>query len=184
MLNDFHNKTGEKKDQLLITTDKKGNRLGTARRDICHQGEGITHLAFLAFIINDKGEVILSKRSKRKSLWSNFWDAAVVSHVLPGESVEQAANRRGKEEMGVNIKFKDLGAFYYFAKQGENCENEYCHVLIGVSQEEVDFNPVEIEEIKKLQMETLKEELKKNKEQFTPWLIKAIKNNDLSKYVK
>lgn len=169
----YHNISGEQKDQLMIVVDKHGNKLGSATRSECHNGEGKTHLAFMAFIIL-KGKIILTRRSGNKSLWSGFWDASVVSHVLANETVENAAKRRGKEELGVVVNFKDLGAFYYFAKHGKSAENEYCHVLIGATKDKIHPNPVEIEEVKSVKREELAELVKKYPKSFTPWFVLAI----------
>jgi len=170
----LHDLKGEQKDQLLQLVDKSGNIVGTATREECHKGKGKTHLAFLAFVFDSGGKIILTKRSKSKTLWGNFWDASVVSHVLTNESVEAAANRRGKEELGVDVEFKDLGAFYYYIKHGESSENEYCHVLVGKTNEYATVNPVEVSEIMHIRVEKLKLMVKKNPEFYTPWLKIAL----------
>lgn len=136
----------------------------------------------MAFIMDKDDNIILAKRSGSKSLWSGCWDASVVSHVLPDEKVEQAARRRSKEEMGIDIEYQDVGAFYYFKKFNTNCENEYCHVLIGKTDQEVHSNPVEISEIKKMKLSQLKDEIISNPGKFTPWLLIALKKINLENY--
>ena len=153
--NPLHNLKGEQKDQLLVTVDNLGNKTGLATREECHKGKGRTHLAFMAFILNKDGNLILAKRSGRKSLWEGFWDASVVSHVLPDETVEQAAKRRGKEEMGADLEFRSIGAFHYFSKHGDSSENEYCYCLIGKTPLDLYPNPVEISEIRKIDIVNL-----------------------------
>ena len=175
-MSDLHDLSGEKKEQLLILTDKKGNQTGSSSRESCHQGLGKTHLAFMALIIDRQNNLILARRSKNKTLWALFWDASVVSHVLHGETVIEAANRRGKEEMGVDLEFKDIGAFYYFEKFNGNSENEYCHVLIGTAEKDVEFNPVEIDAVRKIRIENLLKEIRLNPGFFTPWLKIAVEN--------
>lgn len=183
MNNKFHDLNGEKKDQLLVVVDKRGDHLGLATRDECHMGNGKPHLAFMAFVVDREGKIILARRSRNKSLWGGFWDASVVSHVLPGETAETAAKRRGKEELGIDVDFEDLGAFYYFEKFDDSCENEYCHVLIGKTILEVDFNPVEIIEIRIVTYNELVKEIGKNPKYFTPWLMLSIEKVGLKKYL-
>ena len=177
--NKFHNLSGEQKQQLLITCDQKGNPVGTATREVCHRGTGKTHLAFMAFIIDSDENIILAKRSDSKSLWSGCWDASVVSHVLPKQTAVESAKKRGREEMGIDVEFEDKGAFYYLKKFNGNCENEYCHVLIGKSNQIVEFNPVEIENIRKIKIYDLKKEILNCPRIFTPWLKIALEKIDI-----
>ncbi len=183
MPNRFHDPHGERKHQLLVVVDEAGNRIGEATREECHKGGGKTHLAFMAFIVDKNKNIVLTRRSDKKSLWGGFWDASVVSHVLAGETAEMAANRRGKEELGIETDFQDLGAFYYFAKYNGDAENEYCHVLVGKTVEEISPNPVEISEIKSVNPQDLKEDVVMHKEKYAPWLVIAMEKFDLGKYL-
>lgn len=173
-MNRLHNLKGEIKTQLLIVTDKNGNKQGLATREECHTGHGRTHLAFLALVINFKGKVLLTKRGKNKSLWPLVWDASTVSHVLPGETVERAARRRGREELGIDVEFKVKNAFFYTEKYKNSAENEYCHILIGVSNLKPEGNPVEIDAIKFLTFPQLKKEILDKPQSYTPWLKMAL----------
>jgi len=176
----WHDLGGEQKEQKLITTDEQGNPVGLASRYDCHTGSGKTHLAFVAFLFDNDGNIYLQKRSNQKSLWDGYWDVSIVSHVLPGETVEQAAQRRGREELGVDTDFKDMGGFYYFAHYNGNCENEYCHILLGKTNQQVIHNPVEIAEVRKIHLEDLEEEIHKERIHITPWLEIALEKFDLN----
>ena len=98
-------------------------------------------------------------------------------------TVIEAAKRRGKEELGVEVDFRDLGAFYYFAPHSDSAENEYCHVLIGKTKKVVEPNPVEISEIKKMDCNQITEELRKHPNAFTPWFKLSLEKFDLEKYL-
>lgn len=180
MYHKLHDSRGERKEQILITVDKDGNRIGQASREECHKGEGKPHLAFMAFVLNKDNKIILTQRSGKKSLWTGFWDASVVSHVLAGETPEAAARRRGREELGIETDFMDLGAFYYHANYNGNSENEYCHVLIGKTNEKIYYNPIEIEEIRPIGKYELRKEIKVNPQIYTPWLKIAVDKRLLS----
>lgn len=175
----FHNLAGEQKGQFLITCDKDGNPIEQATREECHKGNGKTHLAFMAFVYDGKGNMWMTRRSKKKSLWGGYWDASIVSHVLLGESVEEATRRRGKEELGCDVEFKRVGSFYYFAKFDGDCENEFCHVLVGKTSETPHPNPVEIEEVKKMKAPQLYDEVTRHEKIYTPWLIIAVKKLEI-----
>lgn len=182
--NKFHDLKGERKDQLLVVVDQNGKKIGTDTRENCHKGVGRPHLAFLALIRDAENRLILTQRSKIKSLWGGYWDASVVSHVLAGETPENAARRRCGEELGIEIDFRDLGAFYYTAHFVQDAENEYCHFLIGDQKGEIFPNPVEFSATRKITFIDLKKEIRKNPECFTPWLKLAIEKIDIAKHVK
>ncbi len=78
-----------------------------ASREQCHK-EGLWHRAVYGFIINDKGEILLQKRSNSKKLWPNKWDVPVGGHVDAGEFGRQALIREAKEELGLTITDDDI----------------------------------------------------------------------------
>ena len=83
--------------------------------------------------------------------------------------------------MGIEVDFRDVGAFYYFAKFGTHAENEYCHVLTGHTKEAVTPNPVEISDIRTIMRADLQKEVNQSPEKFTPWLRLALEKIDFSK---
>lgn len=159
--------------QILILVDKKDKELGFEEREKCHLGKGIMHRAFMVFLVNKLGQLLLAKRSKNKKLWPEFWDASVVSHVLKGETYKKAAVRRAKEELGINISEKDLeeiGGFSYRSEYKDvGSENEYCRVLVAKLKGKVKPNKEEISEIRFLPKLGITRELSTPKENFTPW---------------
>lgn len=179
--NKYHNLKGEQIDQLLTLVDKTGKKLGVATRGECHNGQGKVHLAFLVCVFDENGSFILTKRSSKKSLWGDFWDASIVSHVLPEETVIGAAKRRAKEELGVEIDPADLGAFYYHARFNDHSENEYCHVLTAKISVKIDPNPVEISGVKRLSLGELSANIGKNPQRYTPWLKITLEKFTLQK---
>lgn len=181
--NSLHDIRGERPDQILITCDKKGNITGSATRENCHKGNGLTHLAFMTFIVDDNDRVVLTKRSPQKSLWGNCWDASIVSHVLPGETVEAAASRRGKEELGVEARFSVAGSFFYQENYDDSSENEFCYILIGKTENPINPNEKEIAETKFLNQFELKKFFIDNAGSLTPWIIKAGEYLNLEKAI-
>ena len=78
-----------------------------ATRDECHK-KGLWHRAVYAFIIDDKGNILLQKRSKNKKLWPNMWDVTVGGHVDSGEFGRQALIRECKEELGIDVDDSEI----------------------------------------------------------------------------
>lgn len=161
-------------DRILIV-DESDNILGTEDKEKCHDGKGILHRAFLAIAFNDKGEVLIAKRSKNKRLWPEYWDATVASHVREGETYEEAARKRVYEELGIKptgIKF--LFKFtYHTAYEDVGSENEVCAVLACTYKGKPRPSDAEISETKLISHKKLSEEY--TKDNYTPWTKLAVK---------
>ncbi len=72
------------------------------------------------FVRNDKGDMLLQKRSKQKGGKYGF----ISGHVQEGETNSQGIIRETKEEMGINIDEKDLKLFYR-VEEGQTNFNLY-----------------------------------------------------------
>lgn len=79
----------------------------TATREECHK-KGLWHRAVYGFIFNNKGDILLQKRSKNKKLWPDLWDVTVGGHVLTKEFGSQALIRETKEELNIEITKNEI----------------------------------------------------------------------------
>ena len=157
--------------EKLILVDEYDQEIGSELKEDCHLGDGILHRAFSVFIFNEKKEVLIQQRSKEKMLWGQFWSNACCSHPHVGESVEDAAHRRTKEELSLETKLNFLFKFQYQEKfRNIGSENELCHVFIGVCNEMPNVDPNEIDDWKYLPIDDLTQSIENNPDQFTPWL--------------
>ncbi len=100
-------------NELLICVDQDDNVIDYKTKVECHAGEAILHRAFSIFIFNDQGDVLIQQRSDQKPLWPLIWSNTCCSHPRKGETVEDAAHRRLKEEMGLEADLKYLFKFRY-----------------------------------------------------------------------
>jgi isopentenyldiphosphate isomerase len=84
--------------------NEKNMCLGLAKRNICHGNPKLCHKTVHVIIFNDKGEILLQKRSFNKDIQPGKWDSAVGGHINPGEHIEKAARRemRVPSEAGTN----------------------------------------------------------------------------------
>lgn len=84
--------------------------------------------------------------------------------------MEQAANRRLYQELGLRADLRFLYKFTYHATYGEvGAEHELCWVYAGTTHEEVRANMNEIAAWRFVAPETLDAELRVAPERFTPW---------------
>jgi isopentenyl-diphosphate Delta-isomerase len=157
------------KQEILILVDDNDNEIGTDTRENCHSGKGKRHRAYTALIFHD-GRLLLQQRSRKKLLWPGAWDVSFTSHVYPGETYQQAAARRAREELGASVKdLRDVYSFVYFAPQGDNAENEFCRVLVGDFDGKITPNPDEMMAVRWAKVSEVASDLRAHPDSYTPW---------------
>ena len=165
--------------EYITVVDPNGKFLGKEEKEKCHRGKGILHSAFLVMVFNEKLELMLAKRSKKKSLWPGFWDGTVASHYHSEINQEKRIKDRILHEIGVccdrisylfkfryQVEYKNIGA-----------ENEICDVFVArdIKSEDISPNESEISEVKFLDIPDLKEEIQENAKTYAPWFLIALK---------
>jgi len=156
-------------NEMVILVDENDKEIGIEEKMKAHQG-GKLHRCFSIFIFNPNGEMLLQRRANSKYHSGGLWTNACCSHPRPGENIEQAANRRLKEELGFDCELKELSNFIYKVKLDHGLtEHEFDHVLIGKYDGEIRPNKNEVSEIMWISIDDLKEEIKKHPEKFTEW---------------
>lgn len=167
------------KSQTLILVDENDHFKGYASREECHIGEGRRHRAFVTLLVNSQNQVTLQKRKHR--LFDNLWDLTAISHPLHlenghDENYQEASDRALKREMGVGqVPIKKVGAFNYFAKDRDNCENEYCAILTGKYDGQYQPNQDAVYQIKQVDFDQFIKDVKVFSSQYTPWAVLAVK---------
>ena len=158
-------------DEPLILVDSDDNVLGHLSKAEAHVGDGVLHRAFSIFLFDDDDNVVLQQRAPGKQLWGGYWSNSCCSHPRRGESVDMAAVRRLREELGVDARLSFLYRFEYHARFGEaGSEHEMCSVYAARSDAPVSVNPNEISACRPVAPDTLDAELAAHPERYTPWL--------------
>jgi 8-oxo-dGTP diphosphatase len=92
-------------------------------------GNGTKRVYTADVIVEEKGMVLLIKRSERSNAFPNFY-AIPGGKVDSGESVEEAAVREAKEEIGVEVKL--IGKLGVYSEPGRDPRGNYVStVFIG-----------------------------------------------------
>ncbi len=88
--------------------DEQGNKTGRtkARTDVHRDGDW--HKAVHIWIVNDKDEVLLQRRSPNKDSYPNMWDISSAGHLTAGDDSLSGAVREIKEELGVGVQPSQL----------------------------------------------------------------------------
>lgn len=161
--------------EQVILVDHEDNQIGLEEKLKAHQNGGKLHRAFSIFIFNKAGQTMLQQRALTKYHGGGLWSNTVCSHQRAGESAVQAAHRRLVEEMGFDCDMREVFAFEYEAEMDKGLtEHEYDHVIFGNYESDPKPNPEEVQDWKWISLDSLKEDLKKHPESYTPWLKIAI----------
>ena len=159
----------EPRDQLVLV-DAQDNETGAMGKLEAHE-KGLLHRAISVFIFDGHGRVLLQKRHMDKYHSKGQWANATCSHPFPGELPFIAARRRLQEEMGFDCSLRFLFKVLYKHDVGGGLtEHELVHVFAGTHDGPVRPDPVEAEGYQWLEFELLAEVLKKQPEQYAPWL--------------
>ena len=154
----------------VILVDEDDNQIGTEEKLKAHMDGGKLHRAVSVFIFNSKGEMLLQQRAAGKYHAPGLWSNACCTHPRPGETVEEAASRRLKEEMGFTCPLKKIFTTVYEADVGGGLtEHEFDHVFGGSFDGEPDPDPEEVSEFKWMSPEELVKDMSEDPEKYTPW---------------
>ncbi|MEK7190179.1 MAG: NUDIX domain-containing protein [Patescibacteria group bacterium] len=125
------------------------------------------------WIINEKKEILVAKRSKNKLHFPNVWGTSVAGSLEKGESYEDNAIKEAKEEIGVNLdkitlgpKKRDADDHEYFA--------QYFYAKIS-SDTKFILQESEVDEVCWISLEKLKGWYLKNPEEFLPTFNNSLK---------
>jgi isopentenyl-diphosphate Delta-isomerase len=155
-------------EQVLLV-DENDQELGVMEKMQAHR-EGLLHRAFSVLIFNSKNELLLQKRAVKKYHSGGLWTNTCCSHPRPEEQILTAANRRLKEEMGIQTELNPLFHFIYKTElDNDMIEHELDHVLIGISDSLPNLNLEEAEDYRFISLSELNNEIKAFPDNFTVW---------------
>ncbi|MDR0682846.1 MAG: NUDIX domain-containing protein [Dysgonamonadaceae bacterium] len=150
-------------DELLPLVDECGIVIGSVLRSICHDGSKPLHPVVHLHVLNEKGEILLQKRSMNKDLQPGKWDTSVGGHVDFGEKIEETLIREAREELGIKEMKPIFLRSYLFES---DIEKEMVYSYQTLYEGIFEFNTEEIDEIRFWSWAEIKENL--GKSVFTP----------------
>lgn len=96
----------DKQHELFVVVDMHDRIIGYRTRYDCHHNKQLIHRAIGVIIFNDKGQILLQKRSKFKDLNPGMYTLSASGHVSKRETYKQAAQRELQEELGIKLPLK------------------------------------------------------------------------------
>jgi isopentenyl-diphosphate delta-isomerase len=171
------NKAMPKEEEQIVLVDELGREKGLMGKTEAHE-KGLLHKAISVIIFNAKGEMLIQQRAFSKYHWAGIWSNTCCSHPRAGESFEEAASRRLREELGIVTPLKKEFHFTYMAKDEASglTEHEYDWVFTGVYNDKFDFNKQEINDVRWISREQLLNELETTPQKYSFWFPIILRN--------
>lgn len=94
--------------EYLDICDSEGNILGIKELKTEVHKQGLWHRSVHVWILNNKNELLIQKRSPLKDNNPNKWDISAAGHVSAGEDYITSALRETEEEIGLKIPSEDF----------------------------------------------------------------------------
>ena len=157
----------DKQDELFIVVDKSDKIIGYRTRYDCHHNKKLIHRAIGVVIFNDKGQILLQKRSKNKDLNPGMYTISASGHVGKGETYIQSAKRELEEELGIQLSLKREKK--YIAKSEQETEMDY--LFSGKSNGPFCPNKEEVDKVVFVDVDKLSKWLPR----LTPFAILSLK---------
>jgi isopentenyldiphosphate isomerase len=130
-------------------------------------------------IEDEKGDILLQKRSTTRAIYPGCWTNAATGHVDEGETYEAAALRELQEEIGVGAELEPLGTFLLQKQQDDKMINQFIGVFRGHVPHDTQLT-LDAEEVSEARWFTKEELLEKSTaapEEFTPSLLEVIQRH-------
>ena len=164
----------------VILVDENDAETGVMEKMEAHR-KGVLHRAFSVLIYNSKGELLIQQRSSNKYHSADLWTNTCCSHPRPGESVQNAAERRLMEEMGIVAQLKFSYKFSYRAAlENGLIENEVDYVFTGIFDGYPNYDRDEVKNWKFVSFDWLIKDVVKNGENYTTWFKLLLNHQELN----
>ena len=166
-------------NEQVILVDTDDNPIGTEEKLLAHQ-QGLLHRAFSVCVLRQQHgilQILLQQRAEGKYHSGGLWTNTCCSHPRLDETIQQAAERRLREEMGLSVKLEPIGRFIYQATLDNGLiEHELDHVLVGyVTDEIITPNPTEVMNYRWEPLQNLPPAIATQPARYTAWLDEVIK---------
>jgi len=158
----------------VVLLDDEGAAIGTAPKSSVHGSDTALHLAFSCHVVNDAGEVLVTRRALGKTAWPGVWSNSFCGHPRPAEPVLTAVHRRADYELGLTLTDLDLALplFRYRATDANGIvEHELCPVYTARTTDEPVLNPLEVIDARWVDPSDLAASLAATPWAFSPWLV-------------
>jgi isopentenyl-diphosphate Delta-isomerase len=166
----------------VVLLDDEGREIGTAPKSTVHDLDTALHLAFSCHVVNDRDELLVTRRALTKRTWPGVWTNSFCGHPRPGEQVADAVHRRAADELGLVLREVELAlpGFRYRATDANGVvEHEVCPVYVARAGSLLRPDPAEVAEFRWVDPADLAAAIAAAPWAFSPWLVLQAPQLDL-----
>jgi isopentenyl-diphosphate delta-isomerase type 1 len=151
----------------IVFVDENDNVIGAGSKKEAREN-GIRHRVSRIFLLNKKGETLMTKRASHLAVLPGKWSESASGHVDEGENYDEAAVRELQEEVGVSgITLKSIGKFYYEGRSEGRKSNRFNTVYVADYDGPVKANPEEVAEARWIAPAELEKWMNEHPDDFT-----------------
>ena len=154
-----------------MLVDDEGHAIGTMPKAEAHHGETPLHRAFSAYLFDDAGRLLVTRRAEDKATFPGMWTNTVCGHPGPDEDDAAAIARRAGFELGLEVADlrPALPGYRYRAEFRGVVENEICPVYLGRFTGDPAPDPTEVEEWELLDWAAFRRRQETEGDAWSPW---------------
>lgn len=155
--------------ELIDILDEDGNKTGNTSTIKELHTSGKWHKVVGIIIYDFNNRILIQRRSLKEISSPGKWDIAAAGHVNSGESEIEAIKRELFEEIGLNLEDNQIKYFMSYKKEVSNetvnkkhLEDIYISQISPININEFKIQKEEVEEVKWVSINELKDMMKKN----------------------
>ena len=158
-------------EELIVLVDEHGQEIGTMPKPLVHHGETPLHRAFSAYLFDDAGRLLVTRRAISKQTFPGMWTNTVCGHPGPGEDDAAAIARRATDELALGVAHlrPALPGYRYRAEFRGVVENEICPVYLGQFSGTPRPDPSEVGEWQLLDWAAFRRRQEREGDAWSPW---------------
>lgn len=159
--------------ELVDIVDENNKLTGEVEERWTAYKKGLWRRTVSCWIMNEKGEVLLQKRTATKRRKPNMW-AKTGGQVDSGETAEEAIFREVKEELGIEIPKEQIKVIDIY--KSDDINRRFAYNFIFIVNYKIDDYVLQEEEVSEVKYFTIEEmeQAKKNNDQnytFFNWSV-------------
>lgn len=170
-------------NESVVLLDAARNPIGVMDKARVHSANTPLHLGFSVYLVNRRGQLLITRRSMNKQAWPGVWSNSVCGHPGPDEPLAHAVSRRCLYELSmkvgdVRILTRD---FQYRAVDANGImENEHCPVLMACSDDPPAPRPDEVMDYRWTDVRALLTAVWCAPWAFSPWMVGQMARQEIT----